>query len=208
MAFKVFTPGVLTSSDVNTFLMRQAVITCTASTRPASPNEGMTIYETDTDLYRTYTGTDWLPTAQFIAPDYATYTPTWTGLTVGNATVNTARFTVIGKTVHLRVRVVFGSTTAVTATGSPLLGPAFSYPAGFGAGGAQPTAQQAVARFVDDSLGRFFVGVCNILASEIQLQCLQTSPGSYAFSDVVTSSVPFTWAVSDEIRASITYGIG
>jgi hypothetical protein len=29
MAFKTFAPGVLTSSDVNTFLMRQAVITCT-----------------------------------------------------------------------------------------------------------------------------------------------------------------------------------
>jgi hypothetical protein len=59
MAFKTFAPGVLTSSDVNTFLMRQAVIVCTSSTRPASPNEGMTIYETDTDRHAFYTGTAW-----------------------------------------------------------------------------------------------------------------------------------------------------
>ena len=59
MAFKTFAPGVLTSSDVNTFLMKQAVITCTAATRPASPNEGMLIYETDTDTFGWYNGTSW-----------------------------------------------------------------------------------------------------------------------------------------------------
>jgi hypothetical protein len=60
MAFKTFTAGVLTSSDVNTFLMKQAVITCTAATRPASPNEGMLIYETDTNVFSSYNGSAWV----------------------------------------------------------------------------------------------------------------------------------------------------
>jgi hypothetical protein len=67
MAFKTFAPGVLTSSDVNTFLMRQSVITCTAATRPASPNEGMLIYETDTDLFKVYSGTAWGDMGQFVS---------------------------------------------------------------------------------------------------------------------------------------------
>ena len=64
MAFKTFTAGaVLTASDVNTYLAKQAVIVCTSSTRPASPPEGMTIYETDTDKMLTYvsSGTGWVP---------------------------------------------------------------------------------------------------------------------------------------------------
>jgi hypothetical protein len=33
---------------------------CTSSTRPASPFEGQTIYETDTDLVKSYNGTSWV----------------------------------------------------------------------------------------------------------------------------------------------------
>ncbi len=60
MAFKTFTVGeIATASDVNTYLMKQAVIVCTSGTRPSSPVEGMTIYETDTDNLVTYDGTGW-----------------------------------------------------------------------------------------------------------------------------------------------------
>ena len=50
---------VLTAAQVNDYLMEQAVIACTSGTRPSSPNEGMTIYETDTDLVRIYSGSAW-----------------------------------------------------------------------------------------------------------------------------------------------------
>lgn len=36
---------------------------CTSTTRPASPYEGQMIYETDTDVIRTYNGSLWIPTA-------------------------------------------------------------------------------------------------------------------------------------------------
>jgi hypothetical protein len=75
MPFKTFAPGVLTAADVNTFLMRQAVITCTSTTRPASPTEGMTIYETDTDDFRFYTGTAW---RELLTTEYVPWTPAWT----------------------------------------------------------------------------------------------------------------------------------
>jgi len=60
MAFKTFTAGsVLTAADVNDYLMKQVVITCTSGTRPGTPNEGMTIYETDTDRIMVYNGSAW-----------------------------------------------------------------------------------------------------------------------------------------------------
>lgn len=56
MAFKVFVDGVvLPASDLNTYLMKQAINVCTSGTRPASPTEGQPIYETDTDRFLIYT---------------------------------------------------------------------------------------------------------------------------------------------------------
>ena len=79
MAFKTFTAGeTLTASDVNTYLAKQAVIVCTSGTRPASPVEGMTIYETDTDRLACYDGASWAPVA-------AGYHAVLSGWTVGTA---------------------------------------------------------------------------------------------------------------------------
>lgn len=64
MAYKTFVDGVdLPASDLQTYLMNQSVIVCTSSTRPSSPNEGMVIYETDTDSLKVYTTatTGWRP---------------------------------------------------------------------------------------------------------------------------------------------------
>lgn len=107
MAFKTFAPGVLTSSDVNTFLMRQAVITCTSSTRPSSPAEGMTIYETDTDALAIYTGSLW----KYVG-HYESWTPTlYGGWTLGNATTSFL-YTQVADMVHGQVKITWGSTSA------------------------------------------------------------------------------------------------
>lgn len=41
-------------------LLQQTVIPCTSGTRPSSPHEGMTIYETDTDSYLGWVGASWV----------------------------------------------------------------------------------------------------------------------------------------------------
>lgn len=46
---------------------------------------------------------------------WSAWTPTWTGLTIGNGTVQ-ARYIQAGKSVSFELRVDFGSTTALTAT--------------------------------------------------------------------------------------------
>jgi hypothetical protein len=108
--FKTFTASVLSSADMNTYLMKQAVITCTSGTRPASPVQGMTVYETDTNKYATYDGTAWLYLGGMIP-----YTPTLTNFSVGTGSV-TARWGRIGDLINLRIYILGG--TGATATGS------------------------------------------------------------------------------------------
>lgn len=69
MPYKVFAvEEVLASADVNNYLMRQVVIACTSGTRPVSPNKGMTIFETDTDRYYGYDGSQWREFAMLNPP--------------------------------------------------------------------------------------------------------------------------------------------
>lgn len=83
MGVKTFNNGdVLTATDVNTYLMRQAVITCTSVTRPSSPGEGMTIAETDTDKLLTYDGAGWVEFSRYNAANTtATIDPAFTATT-------------------------------------------------------------------------------------------------------------------------------
>lgn len=59
MAYKLWTTEVITSSDVDTYLMRQAVVVCTSGTRPPGVT-GMRIWETDTQEERYYNGSSWV----------------------------------------------------------------------------------------------------------------------------------------------------
>ncbi|HET7486830.1 MAG TPA: hypothetical protein VFJ85_02810 [Acidimicrobiales bacterium] len=86
MPIRTFVAGeTLTAANVNAYLMQQSVITCTSGTRPASPVQGMVIYETDTDKVWAYNGTTWaLPknVAGGLVPNgYAGITSIQTGIT-------------------------------------------------------------------------------------------------------------------------------
>lgn len=75
MAFKIFAGGAtLSAADLNDYLMEQAVVVCTSSTRPSSPAEGWTIYETDTDSYSCYNGSAWKTLV--IPGQWTAFTPT------------------------------------------------------------------------------------------------------------------------------------
>lgn len=56
MGYRTFAAGEKpTAAQMQDYLMDQVVIVCTSTTRPSSPVEGMTIYETDTDKLLIYT---------------------------------------------------------------------------------------------------------------------------------------------------------
>lgn len=201
MAFKTFAPGVLTSSDVNTFLMRQAVITCTSSTRPASPSEGMTIYETDTDVYRTYDGTNWVFTGNLISGAWTVFTPSWVNLTLGDAPTNTGSYLVIGKTVFLKAYVKFGSTTTVAAAPN---GVDLNVPAGLTpSGGVENRSQAGIAQYRDFSADGVYSGVGRVVGTIIRLSVDNNTLPPPA----IVAGTPWAWAVDDEIRLNLVYEV-
>lgn len=71
---------------------------CTSTTRPASPFEGQTIYETDTDLIRSWNGSSWVRMAPTTVYNYnasQTITTTTTSWTVPTLASPIVKVTVI-----------------------------------------------------------------------------------------------------------------
>lgn len=92
--FKTFASGdVLTASEVNTYLMKQAVIVCdTSADYPASPAEGMVVYDKALDSHLGYSGSAWVRLTALTSTAVQTWTPTVTqGVSVA-ATSTTAKY--------------------------------------------------------------------------------------------------------------------
>jgi hypothetical protein len=91
--FKTFSAGeVLLASEVNTFLMQQAVMVFGSSavraTAIPSPSEGMLAYLTDTNAVEKYTGSDWEPIAEGDITDVVAGTALTGGGSSGSVTLN------------------------------------------------------------------------------------------------------------------------
>lgn len=195
MAFKTFTVGeVLTASDVNTYLAKQAVIVCTSGTRPTAA-EGMTIYETDTDLLKTYNGTAWVTSSQVAGP--TSYTPTWsatgTAPSLGDGTL-VGRYQQVGQQVWFLIRLIWGSTTT-GGTGTWQ----FTLPIAPNLSnlGMNASALDASAGFIYPAVAR-----AGSVSPEIDRIGAHTSTGAIG---LVTATHPFTWAVSDALSIQGLY---
>jgi hypothetical protein len=188
MAWKTWTAGdVLTAADIN----KQSPTLCTSSTRPTGGNlyEGVIITETDTERVLYYDGTNWV----ILAEPQQTWTPTWTNLTIGNAT-QTGRYKRSDGWCDISLTVTLGSTTTVGTD------PQFTLPvatAGMPAGALSVAALDLspIARYVGSHAA---VGAAG---TTVDLSILAAS-GSYAQFAAITASVPFTWATGDVIYVS------
>jgi hypothetical protein len=106
-----FTPGERpTAAQWNARVRNQVITECSSSTRPASPVLGRVIYETDTKRYLVWESGQW---TVLRAGPWATWTPTWTNLTIGNGGFS-GRQRVTGLEVSLQGVLYFGTTTAVS----------------------------------------------------------------------------------------------
>lgn len=196
MPFKTFSVGdVLTAADVNDYFMEQAVITCTSGTRPSSPVEGMTIYETDTDKYLSYNGSTWVAVAYQAGWD--TYTPVWsgtgTGPSLGNGTI-TGRHRTVGSKVDVWAKLTLGSTSGA-GTGSVY---SISLPS------APRVGSLLNAMCEDSSAGSAkWAGIALITTASAtgdNMRIIVT-----AGSTGVSTTVPFSWANGDSLWIAGTY---
>lgn len=93
--FKAWSDGdVLTAADLNGYLMKQAVIVCdTSADYPASPVEGMLVYDKALDCYLGRTASAWVRLSPLTSTSVQTWTPTVTqSATITGITVNEARY--------------------------------------------------------------------------------------------------------------------
>jgi len=130
---------------------------------------------------------------------WTSWSPTWTNLSVGNGTV-VAKYARIGKLVHARLSLVFGSTTSVSGSVS------FSLPVTRVANaGTATVSPMGLVRLFDTSAGFALEGtIVNASTTTGQAIVWDTS-GTYAKGAALSSTVPFTWATGDEIGAQFLY---
>lgn len=122
---------------------------------------------------------------------WTTYAPTWTGVTVGNGTVD-ARYSQYGKTVHFFIQITWGSTTSFTGNQQ------VTAPVAARAG----TTWAHRCDYVDTGSGRV-IGHGEHSGSNIILYVTSATAGAYERQ--ISPTIPFTWANTDVLIVHGTY---
>jgi hypothetical protein len=200
LAFKVFAAGeVLTAANVNDYLMEQSVIVCTSGTRPSSPGEGWTIYETDTDRQLTYDGSGWVIGLEYSTwTDYSgslTWAATGTQPAIGNGTI-TARYRRSGKMVVFQFRLAMGSTTTY-GTGTYTISLPVNSASRLQVGSAYLRDSSATSN--GHAPGSVVIDGSTVTS------CIIVSSTGTGTGNVAGQTQPFTWANGDTLGGGITY---
>lgn len=129
---------------------------------------------------------------------WQSWVPTWTNVTVGNGTV-TAKYIQVGKTVIAKLTLQFGSTSAVSGDAQ------FTLPV---TSTAVVTANSAVighALYTDDSASNGSYGYVAHSSTTGGAFRVLGAAGTYLTLATTSSTVPFTWATSDVLNATLLY---
>lgn len=204
MAFKIFAGGAtLPAADLNDYLMEQSIIVCTSGTRPSSPAEGWTIYETDTDLYKMYSGSAWVTLTQ--PGSWTSYTPVVTGSLGGTWTVtagSASRYHRTGRTIAWHGLAAFSSRSGIPGTLYLTLPVAAEASVGWVIGTAQG---------YDSSANVIVHGVVYLVSStNAAIQYVAgTGPSGTGTGFVDNAGIggdtPWIWAANDQILWTVEY---
>jgi hypothetical protein len=196
VGYKLWSSGeLLTSADVNAYLMKQSVIVCTSGTRPSSPNYGMLIFETDSGRYQSYSTvySAWVPLGMTVTGSYTpTLTATTTNPTLGTGGLAEGRFTLFnGKWCAIRGTIKFGSSGTNAGSGQYLIALPF-------------TANSNIANGVS-TVGSGAVRSAGSIAM-VQYYCSASSTtmaGITTSGNNITSGTPGAWTANDYLSFSM-----
>jgi hypothetical protein len=132
---------------------------------------------------------------------WTSYTPTWTNLTVGNAT-QTSAYVAAGKLYFVRIGLTFGSTTSISAQ------PEFTLPGGVSVSSDYYANYQfGYGGFRETGAGTTFTAPilrAAATASQLRFGTLNATQ-FYVFNDIVSATVPFTWNAGDLIMGTFFF---
>lgn len=131
---------------------------------------------------------------------WTAYTPTWTNLTVGNGTTS-AYYVQLGKTVHVRIRFTFGSTSVMGTN------PIATLPVTASSTMPTDTFWQGSHQY-DASTGAHYYGAMNIVSTTTVRPVAIAASGNYTQTAAINNTtVPFgaAWATGDIVSLAFTY---
>lgn len=161
----------------------------------AYAKEGSFWSNTTTDTIDRYDGSGW---ATFAGS--GTYTPTLTGITVGNGT-SSSRWSRVGSIVSVQGSFTFGSTSAVTGTVSvslPVTAAAFY-------GTAATNYDVGNSTFLDVGAQLYYGRVSAQASTTAFYLYRQVVSGSAIVFGALSATLPHTWSTGDIISWTFTY---
>lgn len=167
-------------------------IAALSTNRPASPTVGQLIYETDTDTYTARSaGPVWQTVMQMGA--WTSYTPTLTQNVTVTKTVNYAKFTRMGRTIH--VTCFLTVTGAGTAANQVLI----TLPVA----STGTIIRVGIGQIYDVSANTMYGGIaeCSVNASTVRLWPTSADGGDVLGNNVFTAGL----AVNDQVHLVATY---
>lgn len=186
--FKDFTAEIATSGDVDAYLMQGVLVFASTTARNTALSsyleEGRFAYTLDDNSTWYYNGSAWVA----LSTPWVDYTPTWSNLTVGNATV-VAKARYIGGDLRLRGFITWGTTTSA----SGVIYQNLPYSATVDSAGASGSGA------LNDTGNRIYPLITDVAASDTQLSWFHPETGG-----TLTDGSPVTLGTGDLIRWDIT----
>lgn len=219
-AATTITNGVITDLRAYTTALG-GTIPALSTALPASPYEGMAVYQTDTNYPRWFNGTSWhswtdegYQTAANVSSTldsiaWQTYTPIWAASTanpsIGNGSIR-GRYMRLGKMVHVQAWVGPGSTTTF-GTGFYSISLPIAAKDGWFSGSGNPFGMGGgVALFNDTSPGNIAGGTAFLWdvgsgTPDWRIRMLSDA------GSTISNTVPWTWANGDDFQVDVWYEI-
>ena len=129
---------------------------------------------------------------------FADYTPTFTNFTIGNGTINFARYVQIGKFVTVYGKVTLGSTSSMGTS------PKISLPVTGTSNMSGIGWVLGAAVFGDTGTGSY-EGYIKTSSTTVAELVVGNSSGTHTQASTITSAVPMTWANTDTFLWNFTY---
>lgn len=128
---------------------------------------------------------------------WTSYTPAFTGLTVGNGTI-VAKWMRVGRMVHVRFHLTLGSTSSVAGAVTVALPiTAVAYP------GTAGTTPFGLARHFDGA--NAFEGVIIYSSTSVARIGVYDASATHLKAVDLSSTIPFTWGTGDELAGQFCY---
>ena len=200
---KTWTAGeVLTASDLNSYLMDQAVVvfatTTDRDTAITSPTDGMVVYVTASEALFVYE-------AGWVQYDttWKSWTPTWTNVTKGTSPTETYVYLRIGKMVVAHGSLTFG-------TGSPAVSGSVTVTMPVASSTSSVSTTAGTAFFFDTSATATFQGVVEVTSNSTTATIRASdSATAYLSRTALNSTIPFgaAYAAGDKIGFNVIYQV-